>query len=380
MLDSGGLGKTTLANVVYEKIRSLFDCCAFVSVSQTPDLKKLFMDIIYQLDKEKYKDLNEKPLDLDEVQLINELREFLQQKRYFIVMDDIWDISIWKMIKCALPDNDVGYKIITTTRISEVAEKAGGVYKLKHLSLNNSRRLLYGRIFGNCEDTEKYPDEELAEVSERILKKCAGVPLAIITMASLLACKARNKMEWYKVYNSVGTGLENSLDVKNMRKILSFSYYDLPPHLRTYLLYLSVFPEDYKIEKDRLIWMWVAEGFIQCGKQGRSLFELGESYFNDLVNRNMIQPIYDMYTDMVSECRVHDMVLDLICSLSSEENFVTILNGRDQGSLSYTIRRLSLQNGNEDHAMTSATRSLQQARTALVFPSATDLVPVLRSF
>ncbi|EEE56751.1 hypothetical protein OsJ_06284 [Oryza sativa Japonica Group] len=348
-------------------------------VSQTPDLKKLFMDIIYQLDKEKYKDLNEKPLDLDEVQLINELREFLQQKRYFIVMDDIWDISIWKMIKCALPDNDVGYKIITTTRISEVAEKAGGVYKLKHLSLNNSRRLLYGRIFGNCEDTEKYPDEELAEVSERILKKCAGVPLAIITMASLLACKARNKMEWYKVYNSVGTGLENSLDVKNMRKILSFSYYDLPPHLRTYLLYLSVFPEDYKIEKDRLIWMWVAEGFIQCGKQGRSLFELGESYFNDLVNRNMIQPIYDMYTDMVSECRVHDMVLDLICSLSSEENFVTILNGRDQGSLSYTIRRLSLQNGNEDHAMTSATRSLQQARTALVFPSATDLLRHLTS-
>lgn len=78
----GGLGKTTLANAVYEKIRSLFDCCAFVSVSQTPDLKKLFMDIIYQLDKEKYKDLNEKPLDLDEVQLINELREFLQQKRY----------------------------------------------------------------------------------------------------------------------------------------------------------------------------------------------------------------------------------------------------------------------------------------------------------
>lgn len=295
-------------------------------------------------------------------------------------MDDIWDISIWKMIKCALPDNDVGYKIITTTRISEVAEKAGGVYKLKHLSLNNSRRLLYGRIFGNCEDTEKCPDEELAEVSERILKKCAGVPLAIITMASLLACKARNKMEWYKVYNSVGTGLENSLDVKNMRKILSFSYYDLPPHLRTCLLYLSVFPEDYKIEKDRLIWMWVAEGFIQCGKHGRSLFELGESYFNDLVNRSMIQPIYDMYTDMVSECRVHDMVLDLICSLSSEENFVTILNGRDQGSLSYTIRRLSLQNGNEDHAMTSATRSLQQARTALVFPSAIDLVPVLRSF
>ena len=124
--------------------------------------------------------------------------------RYFIVIDDIWDISVWKIIRCALPDNDVGYTIITTTRISDVAEQAGGAYNLKPLSLNNSRKLLYRRIFGseikyNNEDTEKYPDEALAEVSEKILNKCAGVPLAIITMSSLLACKARNKMDWYEV-------------------------------------------------------------------------------------------------------------------------------------------------------------------------------------
>ncbi|KAJ1276417.1 hypothetical protein BS78_05G213100 [Paspalum vaginatum] len=379
----GGLGKTTLANAVYEKIRPLFDCCAFVSVSQTPDLKRLFKGILYQLDKKKYERINES--QLDEVQLVGELREFLQRKRYFIVFDDIWNVSIWKMIKCALPDNNVGYVIITTTRILEVAEKAGGAYKLKPLSLNKSRELLYRRIFGNenindNEDTVKCPDEELEEVSDRILKKCAGVPLAIVTMASLLACKARNKMEWYEVCNSIGTGLENNLDVENMRKILSFSYYDLPSDLKACLLYLSVFPEDYKIEKQRLIWMWIAEGFIQCEKQGRSLFELGESYFNDLVNRNMIQPVYDSYTDIISECFIHDMVLDLICSLSSEENFVTILNGMDHGSSSYTIRRLSLQNGIEDRAMASATSILQQVRSVFVFPSAISLVPVLKSF
>jgi hypothetical protein len=121
--------------------------------------------------------------------------------RYFVVIDDIWDISVWKMIRCALPDNDVGYTIITTTRNYDVAEQAGGAYKLKPLSLNNSRKLLYRRIFGtenkyDNEGREKYPDEELAEVSDKILKKCAGVPLAVITMASLLACKARNKMDW----------------------------------------------------------------------------------------------------------------------------------------------------------------------------------------
>jgi len=196
--------------------------------------------------------------------------------RYLVVIDDIWDISVWKLIKCALPDNDVGYIVITTTRNADVAENVGGAYKVKALSENNSRKLLYKRVFGidNVDDTEKCPVEELAEVSDRILNKCAGVPLAIITMASLLACKARNKMDWYEVYRSIGTGLENNLDVENMRKILSFSYYNMPSHLKTCLLYFSMFPEDYKVDKDRLIWMWIAEEALS------SVRNKGRAYLN----------------------------------------------------------------------------------------------------
>jgi hypothetical protein len=221
----------------------------------------------------------------------------------------------------------------------------------------------------------------LVEVSDKILNKCAGVPLAIITMASLLSCKARNKMDWYEVHNSIGTGLENNLDVKNMRKILSFSYYELPCHLRTCLLYLSMFPEDFEIDKGRLIRMWIAEGFIQSEKQGKSLFELGESYLNELINRSMVQPRHDSITGMVYSCRVHDMVLDLIRSLSTEENFVTVLSDMDSTSPSSTIRRLSLQNVKNSHIMAHATRSsLQHARSVVIFPSEFAQAPALGSF
>jgi hypothetical protein len=87
-----------------------------------------------------------------------------------------------------------------------------------------------------------------------------------------------------------------------------------------------VFPEDYEISMDRLIWMWIADGFIQCENQGESLFDLGESYFSELVNRSIIQPSYQGYSVMIEHCRVHDMVHDLICSLANKENFVTVLN------------------------------------------------------
>ncbi|XP_044414608.1 probable disease resistance RPP8-like protein 2 [Triticum aestivum] len=90
---------------------------------------------------------------------------------------------------------------------------------------------------------------------------------------------------------------------------------DLPYHLKTCLLYLSVFPEDNWINKNTLIWRWVAEGFVS-NKQGIGSFEQGESYLNELINRSMILWIEPCHRVNVGRCRVHDMVLDLIRSLS----------------------------------------------------------------
>ncbi|KAL6908225.1 hypothetical protein ACP4OV_002395 [Aristida adscensionis] len=361
----GGLGKTTLANVVYQKLRAQFDCSAFVSVSQTPDTEKLLKDMFYQLAKQSSESIN----------VIEEVRQFLKNKseRYFIIIDDIWDISYWHMIRFALPDDIDEYRIITTTRIFTVAEQIGGTYEMKPLSLENSKILMYRRIFGK-EYEDKCPHEELVEVSNKILKKCAGVPLAIVTIASLLVSKGRNKLEWYDVCNSIGTGLEGTNAVENMRKVLSLSYYNMPSYLRTCLLYLSVFPEDYEISKDRLIWLWIAEGFIQPRKLKKRLFEIGESCFNELVNTSMILPAYYNDSGMIESCRVHDMVLDLICSLSSEENFVTIPHDIVHTSTQRTARRLSFQ-----HEATY-TKSMEHVRSVVVFQPVIDLMPALQKF
>ncbi|KAF8747830.1 hypothetical protein HU200_013139 [Digitaria exilis] len=276
-----------------------------------------------------------------------------RRDRYFIVIDDVWEAQTWETIKLALVENNSGSRIIITTRKHEVAKEAGEVYELQPLSDANSRKLFFARIFGA---ENKPSDHQMDDVSIKILRKCEGVPLAIITMASLLVGK--RKEEWLEVHRSIGFGNKENRQVENTMKILSFSYYDLPSHLRTCLLHLSVFPEDYFIEKGPLIWMWIAEGFV-LDKQGRSSFEIGEEYFDELVNRSMIQVVAWEEYDMVRGCHVHDMVMDLIRSISSDENFVTILANKNEGSSSKgRVRRLSLQNQNVEPHM-----DIQQVRS-----------------
>jgi hypothetical protein len=174
-------------------------------------------------------------------------------------------------------------------------------------------------------------------MSHGILKKCHGLPLAIITIESLLAGKS-SKDQWEQVYSSIGSAFGH----QGMRDILLLSYYDLPHHLKTCLLYLSMFPEDSKIYREELIWRWMAEGFI-TEVRGQSVDQVAESYFNELVNRSLIQPVGLKYDGQATACRVHDMVLELIVSLSADGNFASIVEEQSYNGGGHTIRRLSVQ-------------------------------------
>uniref|UniRef100_A0ACD5TRG3 Uncharacterized protein n=1 Tax=Avena sativa TaxID=4498 RepID=A0ACD5TRG3_AVESA len=370
----GGLGKTTIAKVVFDGLREKFKHKAFISVGQKPDLKKILRDIFLELDIEGYKK-SEAPM-LDEKQLIQKLQELLQNKRYFIVIDDIWDVEAWKIIRCALKDSKCGSIIITTTRIFDVATRCGEVYRLKPLSLNKSEILFYTRLYGGkC----KCPFDQSAEISKKILEKCGGVPLAILTIASVLEGKPIE--DWSKVYGSICFGHGENKDVDNTRNILLFSYYDLPFHLRTCLLHLCIYPEDYTIMKGTLIWKWVGEGFIK-EESGIGQFEVGERYFNELINKSMIQPVEAKdLSGIIVGCRVHDLVLDMISVLSEEEKFVTVLHTSDQNiSLESSTRRLAIQKRVLEKGNSVANMCTPQLRSFNATICDTRVMPSLSSF
>ncbi|GJN24672.1 hypothetical protein PR202_gb12426 [Eleusine coracana subsp. coracana] len=137
------------------------------------------------------------------------------------------------------------------------------------------------------------------------------------------------------------------LDVQKLNEINTWSSDKLAQKLQEYLNDKSIFPEDYEIRKDRLLCRWIAEGLV-LEKRGLTLMEVAESYFDELVSRNMIgwRTEYCYYLKKVF-CCVHDMVLEVMVSRSLECNFISLLGGQYAGMSYERIRRLSI-HGDED--------------------------------
>ncbi|XP_062186347.1 disease resistance protein Pik-2-like [Phragmites australis] len=367
----GGLGKTTLAIEVCRRLEAEFPYQAMVSVSQAfepgRDLKALLKRVLQQVAKPKTE--NERGIKeewalgeidgLDDQHLADQLKEIIEDKRYLIVIDDVPTTQAWDAIQYVLPENNCGSRIIVTTRIEMVAKSCSPasvsghyIHQMEPLKLEDSTKLFLSRAFGSVDTS--YP-KELEGVMGNILKKCGGLPLAIVSIASILAGhrSSKSKDKWDTVCKSIGSQMESNPTLMWMRHIITLSYNHLPHELKGFMMYLSIFPEDYEIRKDRLLRRWIAEGLV-LEKRGMTLMEVAESYFDELVSRNMVEPHFG-YNDMVESCRVHLMLLDVMVSKSLESNFVNLLGGQ-YAAMSYDrIRRLSIQ-GDDDRRPQGADR------------------------
>uniref|UniRef100_A0A0E0RH50 NB-ARC domain-containing protein n=1 Tax=Oryza rufipogon TaxID=4529 RepID=A0A0E0RH50_ORYRU len=427
----GGLGKSTLAIQVYNKIHGRFECAVFVFASRNRSASVILKDILSQLKYDGSADGIQSLIDATREKLackrsvviasggcgfrlggdglgacprgcgINGGRRWIGLEpsmgeeaddeegdseedevsvtaggalclflRFLVVIDDISSIETWNSISGAFVENNSGSRIITTTRTKDVANACcssfrGIVYKMKPLGWTDSRSLFFRRLYGS--DNYIPEPEELVIVVD-ILRKCGGVPLAIVVIASLLASQREvNKLDnWLKIKNSMGFELETNPNSKWMKHILKLSYNNLSWDLKTCLLYLHMYPENINIMKKDLVRQWIAEGFI-TQRDNRDLEDIAESYFRDLINRSLIKPVQFKYGEVVS-CRVvHNLLLDLIVEKSTEENFVTVISTDQDCSRrgNFLIRRLNYRSncGN----IIQASESLHQVRSITYF-------------
>lgn len=325
----GGIGKTTLAKLVYndQRIVENFEKRIWVYIPEEFDLKMLTERIIRAATG-----ADNAHLDLDQLQIC--LRDELMSKKFLLVLDDVWneDPKRWLDLRDLLTCGAEGSRIIVTTRNKVVASIMGtsAPYELECLSNNECLS-----IFVKCafKEGQVNANPELLEIGKAIVNKCGGIPLAVRTLGSLLCTKTEERDWLYIKDNDI---LNISQKENDILPILRLSYDQMRSSLKQCFSYCSIFPKDYHIPREELINLWIAQGFVQS-EESRLLEEIGNEYFNELLSRSFFQDVEEAFDCEVLTCRMHDLVHDLARSVAgtlfSYVNF-------DTKSISKRVRHL----------------------------------------
>ncbi|XP_030936080.1 putative disease resistance RPP13-like protein 1 [Quercus lobata] len=318
ILGMGGLGKTTLAQLVYndDKVGSYFDVKAWGCVSQNFDILRVTKEILQDITSETCND--------DSLNLVQrKLKEQLSGKRFLLILDDVWikNYSDWTTLCLPFVSGAPGSKILITTREANVSSIMGAThpYKLRELSNDACLTMFTQHALGTSDFVERLKVEE----SQKILERCKGLPLAAKALAGLLRTYDRD--EWKDVLNGrIWDLLEEKTDVPST---LRLSYLCLPSNLKKCFAYCSLFPKDYNFEEEELVLLWMAEGLVRETKGEKPMEDLGDEYFRDLLKRSFFQQSSSYRSLFVMHDLMHDLAQwaagDFYCRLEDAKSLMT---------------------------------------------------------
>ncbi|XP_060169439.1 putative disease resistance RPP13-like protein 1 [Lycium barbarum] len=300
----GGVGKTTLAQAVYndKKVEKHFDLKAWVCVSESYDASRITKELLQEIESFDLKDDN----NLDKLKV--KLKEKLTGKRFLVVLDDVWNDNYneWDELRKIFVQGKIGSKIIVTTRKGGVALMMGrGEINVGTLSSEVSWSLFKRHAFQNI-DPKEHP--QLEEVGKKIAAKCNGLPLALKTLAGMLRSKSEVK-EWEYILRSEIWELQSRSN--GILPALWLSYNDLPAHLKQCFAYCAIYPKGYQFSKDQVIHLWIANRLVQH-------LDSGEKDFLDLRSRSLFERVLVSSKWNLERFLMHDLVNDVAQIASSK--------------------------------------------------------------
>ncbi|GKV51425.1 hypothetical protein SLEP1_g58084 [Rubroshorea leprosula] len=301
----GGVGKTTLVKSVqnHEKIVRNFGKTMFICVSEDFDVKKILKEMLESLTKEGCSIENE-------ATIVGKIQDMLKNENYLLILDDVWNEDPLKWEALRGLDDEQCWSIIEQ------------------------------RAFGGS----SVPNLELEAIGRQIAKKCKGVPLVANVIGASLSDR-RDRGEWVSVNNSFDarSSLEDDSRAWTIR-VLQLSFDRLPnTTLKQCFAFCSIFPKDWEIEKEMLIQLWMAEGFLQPS-QGSSMEDIGNKYFNDLLSYSLFLEEKRDSTRKIKSCKMHDLIHDLATYNSKSETL--ILKAGSESNIAH-VRHLNLVDAKE---------------------------------
>ncbi|XBI87907.1 hypothetical protein VPH35_025923 [Triticum aestivum] len=252
----GGIGKTTLAQMVFNDTHSLqgYDFRVWVHVSPQSDLHTIGNSIICHLSTRGREGINHSSSDVEGMESIMKcLHMLLDGKKVLLVLDDMWEedpiqLQLLKSMLTFL----VGSKmhVIVTTCNQAITRKICTVepYRLNPLSDETCWEIIKKSIRFEA------GEEELEKIGRKISSKCWGVPSIAREYASMLD-SSRHAMKWKRTMEMNIW----SLGVPSALSSFELCYMSMPPELRLcFAYYCEIFPNGHNIVKDDLVHHWIS--------------------------------------------------------------------------------------------------------------------------
>ncbi|KAF8117183.1 hypothetical protein N665_0012s0187 [Sinapis alba] len=288
----GGVGKTTLLDQMNNKFRGAndgFDIVIWIVVS-----------------KDKAWDRKSKS------QKKTGIHTSMRQMRFVLLLDDIWSKVDLKDIGVPFPTRENKSKVVFTTRSREVCGRMGvdDPMEVKCLGSNEAWDLFQNKI-GKI-TLESHP--RIVELARKVAEKCRGLPLALNVIGETMACK-RTVQEWQHAVQVLSSYAANFSGMEGeILPILLYSYDDLKEeHAKSCFLYCALFPEDFQINKDKLIDYWICEGFMDTKEHGERAINQGYEVLGSLVHRCLLSE----HVENGSYVIMHDVVREMALWISS---------------------------------------------------------------
>nr|UBY07130.1 NBS-LRR disease resistance protein [Dasypyrum villosum] len=332
-----GVGKTTLVAHVYGTTKENFDAAAWVTVSESYNIEDLLKKIAVQFGI---------AVDIANIEmrgLAQSIHNFLQGKKYILVLDDVWAERFWLEIRNFFPTSNCANRFVITSRKQAVLttrESAFAIH-LEPLQEHHSWLLFCKGAFGNADDKEC--PLELQELARKFIAKCQGLPIAITCIGRLLSRKLATTADWEDVYRGLDSQLAKDV-IPDAHMILKVSLEDLPYDLKNCFLHCALSPEDFELKRRRITRQWIAAGFVRGKNEGKTLEEVAERYLVELVNRSLLRVVERNHTGRLKCCQMHDVIRLLALNKAKEECFGKVYNGSATGAFSVEgARRISVQ-------------------------------------
>ncbi|GLU17970.1 hypothetical protein SLE2022_342990 [Rubroshorea leprosula] len=323
-----GLGKTTVARSIYKKAKEekLYDLVAWVCVSEDFNDQRILSEML-----EHFKDGAVPKNNVNA--LLEDLANEMEEKAFLLILDDVWNEnpSKWDAFSSRLLKilKTTGNSIVVTTRSRQAAAVMETLpmqnYEMQRLSDDECWSIIEEAILRSSKQTSI--SSELKVIGQDIAKQCGGLPLVATVIGGTLSRQIQTD-KWLAIKNNNAWDLD-SQGRNKILSILKISFDRLPSHLKKCFSYCSIFPKDFVIEKDDLVQLWMAQGFLHqpnesrpSGESPMTKEEIGIEYFNDLLSNSLFQDVArDEYGDIIS-CKMHDVVHDLALFVSKGETLI----------------------------------------------------------